>query len=119
MNKYLKNIGINANKAFKKKIDTKIKNRVLDKYAYLINKNKFKIINQNKKDVNYAKKKGLKETLIKRLNLDLKKIDQITKSIKIISKIKDPINITLSKWKRPNGLKIKKVSIPLGVIGII
>ena len=37
MNKYLKNIGINANKAFKKKIDTKIKNRVLDKYAYLIN----------------------------------------------------------------------------------
>jgi len=119
MNKYLKNIGINANKAFKKKIDTKIKNRVLDKYAYLINKNKFKIINQNKKDVNYAKKKGLKENLIKRLNLDLKKIDQITKSIKIISKLKDPINITLSKWKRPNGLKIKKVSIPLGVIGII
>ena len=51
MNKYLRNIGINAHKAFKKKIDTKIKNKVLDKYAYLINKNKFKIINQNKKDV--------------------------------------------------------------------
>ncbi len=119
MNKYLRNIGINAHKAFKKKIDTKIKNKVLDKYAYLINKNKFKIINQNKKDVYFAKKKGLKENLIKRLNLDLKKIDQIIKSIKIISKLKDPINITLSKWRRPNGLKIKKVSIPLGIIGII
>ena len=57
MNRYLKNIGINAHKAFEKKINTKIKNKVLDKYADLINKNKFKIINQNKKDLNFAKKK--------------------------------------------------------------
>ena len=119
MNKYLKNIGINANKAFKKKIDTKIKNKVLNKYAYLINKNKFKIINENKKDIKFARKKGLKENFIKRLNLDLKKINQIIKSIKIISKLKDPINVTLSKWSRPNGLKIKRVTIPLGVIGVI
>ncbi len=119
MNKYLKNIGINAQKAFEKKIDTKIKNKVLDKFAYLINKNKFKIINQNKKDVNFAKKKGIKENLLKRLILDIDKIEQIIKSIKIIIKLKDPIDIILSQSKRPNGLKIKKVTIPLGVIGII
>ncbi len=119
MNKYLKNIGINAQKAFEKKIDTKIKNKVLDKFAYLINKNKFKIINQNKKDVNFAKKKGIKENLLRRLILDIDKIEQIIKSIKIIIKLKDPINITLSQFKRPNGLRIKKVTIPLGVIGII
>jgi Gamma-glutamyl phosphate reductase len=119
MNKYLKNIGINAQKAFEKKIDTKIKNKVLDKFAYLINKNKFKIINQNKKDVNFAKKKGIKENLLRRLILDIDKIEQIIKSIKIIIKLKDPIDITLSQSKRPNGLRIKKVTIPLGVIGII
>ena len=119
MSIYLQNIGRNANKAFEKKIDTKIKNKVLDKYAYLINKNKFKIITQNKKDLNFAKKKNLKENLIKRLHLDIKKINNIIKSIKIIRKLKDPINATLSKWKRPNGLKIKKVTVPIGVIGVI
>ena len=119
MNIYLKKIGVNAHIAFKKKIDTKIKNKVLNKYAYLINKNKFKIINENKKDIKFARKKGLKENFIKRLNLDLQKINQIIKSIKIISKLKDPINVTLSKWSRPNGLKIKRVTIPLGVIGVI
>ena len=119
MDIYLKKIGVNAHIAFKEKIDTKIKNKVLNKYAYLINKNKFKIINENKKDIKFARKKGLKENFIKRLNLDLKKINQIIKSIKIISKLKDPINVTLSKWSRPNGLKIKRVTIPLGVIGVI
>ena len=119
MNVYLKKIGVNALIAFKEKIDTKTKNKVLNKYAYLINKNKFKIINENKKDIKFARKKGLKENFIKRLNLDLKKINQIIKSIKIISKLKDPINVTLSKWSRPNGLKIKRVTIPLGVIGVI
>ena len=119
MDIYLKKIGVNAHIAFKKKIDTKIKNKVLNKYAYIINKNKFKIIKENKKDIKFARKKGLKENFIKRLNLDLQKINQIIKSIKIISKLKDPINVTLSKWSRPNGLKIKRVTIPLGVIGVI
>ena len=119
MNNYLKNVGINAKKAFEKKIDNKIKNKVLDKFAYLINKNKFKIVNQNKKDIKFAKKKGLKENLLKRLILDINKINQIIKSIKIIRKLKDPVDVTLSQSIRPNGLKIKKVTIPLGVIGII
>tara|TARA_B100001250_G_scaffold366615_1_gene348111 strand:+ start:331 stop:1581 length:1251 start_codon:yes stop_codon:yes gene_type:complete len=119
MNVYLKKIGVNALIAFKEKIDTKTKNKVLNKYAYLINKNKFKIINQNKKDIKFAKKNYLKENFIKRLNLDLKKINQIIKSIKIISKLKDPTDVTLSKWSRPNGLKIKRVTIPLGIIGVI
>ena len=119
MNKYLKKIGINSQKAFKKKIHNKVKNKVLRKYSYLINKNKLKIINENKKDIASAKKKGLKENLIKRLNLDIIKIDQITKTINNISKLKDPIDLTLSKWTRPNGLRIKKITIPIGVIGVI
>ena len=119
MNKYLKNIGKNAQKAFNSKINTKKKNKVLKKFLTLIKKNKLKIINQNKKDVILAKKRRLKENLVNRLELNSKKIDQIVKSINNISKLKDPINLTLEKWSRPNGLKIKKVTIPLGIIGII
>ncbi len=119
MNKYLKNIGKNAQKAFNSKINTKKKNKVLKKFLILIKKNKLKIINQNKKDVILAKKRRLKENLVNRLELNSKKIDQIVKSINNISKLKDPINITLNKWNRPNGLKIKKVTIPLGIIGVI
>ena len=119
MNKYLRIIGENAQKAFNYKINKKKKNKVLKKFLILIKKNKLKIINQNKKDVILAKKRRLKENLVNRLELNSKKIDQIVKSINNISKLKDPINITLNKWNRPNGLKIKKVTIPLGIIGVI
>ena len=119
MNKYLRIIGENAQKAFNYKINKKKKNKVLKKFLILVKKNKLKIINQNKKDIIIAKKKRLRKNLIDRLELNSKKIDQIVKSINSISKLKDPINITLDKWNRPNGLIIKKVTIPLGVIGVI
>ena len=61
MKKYLPNIGKNAHKAFASKINTKIKNKVLYRFAKLINKNKSKIIKQNKKDINFAKKKIFKK----------------------------------------------------------
>ena len=112
-------IGIKARKASKYKITTKIKNKVLGDYAKLIKKEKKFIIIQNLKDVNYAKRKGLKENLINRLHLNDDKLNEIVNSILKITKLKDPINNILEKWKRPNGLNIKKVSIPIGVIGVI
>jgi glutamate-5-semialdehyde dehydrogenase len=112
-------IGIRARKASEYKITTKVKNKVLNDYAKLIKKEKKFIIIQNFKDVNYAKKKGLKENLIKRLHLNDNKLNGIVNSILKIAKLKDPIDNTLEKWKRPNGLNIKRVSIPIGVIGII
>ena len=77
------------------------------------------IIKENSKDIKFAIKKGLKSNLIDRLILDLKKLNLIILAINKIIKLKDPVDITLDKWKRQNGLKIKKVSIPIGVIGII
>ena len=65
------------------------------------------------------KLKKLKENLIKRLLLDKKKILQITNSIKKIISFKDPVDQTLKKWKRSNGLLIEKKTIPIGVISII
>ena len=112
-------IGIRARKASEYKVTTKVKNKVLNDYAKLIKNEKKFIINQNSKDINYARKKGLKENLIKRLHLNENKLDGIINSILKIAKLKDPIDNTLEKWKRPNGLNIKRVSIPIGVIGVI
>ena len=77
------------------------------------------IIKENKKDVKNAIKKGIKDNLIKRLILDDKKISNIINSIKNIIKLRDPTNIVLEKWRRPNGLNISKISIPIGIIGVI
>jgi len=115
----LLNIGKKARKAFLIQLDTKKKNKILKDYYQLINKNEKLILTENKKDIKNAQKKRLKENLIKRLILDHKKIKDIVNSIKKISKLKDPTNIILERWKRPNGLSISKVSIPIGVIGVI
>ena len=115
----MNSIGKNAKKALTKKIDTITKNKVLKKYILLIKKEQNLIIKENSKDIKFAIKKGLKSNLIDRLILDLKKLNLIILAINKIIKLKDPVDITLDKWKRQNGLKIKKVSIPIGVIGII
>ena len=119
MKEYLNFIGKKSKKAFLQKINTKTKNRVLNNFANLLSKKRKLIITQNKKDIKNAIKRSLKENLIDRLLVDSKKINQMIASIKLISKLKDPTNVTLSKWVRPNGLKIKRVTIPLGVIGVI
>jgi len=119
MKKYLTLVGKKSKKAFKIKINTKRKNKVLNNFASLLKNKKKLILLQNNKDVKKAKKNGLRENLINRLLLNSSKIEKMAASIKIISKFKDPTNVILNKWKRPNGLIIKKVSIPIGVIGII
>ena len=119
MNKSMNLIGARAKKASEKNINTKIKNRILNDYALLLDKERKSILRENKKDIRFAENKGLKENLINRLLLDEAKLKDIRESIKKISKLKDPVNVTLEKWNRPNGLNIKRVSIPIGVMGII
>ena len=119
MNKFMNLIGVRARNALKIKIDTKIKNKVLNDYALLLDKEKKNILIQNKKDVNLAKKNKIKENLINRLSINPIKLKGIQVSIKKIAKLKDPVNVTLEKWRRPNGLNIKRVSVPIGVIGVI
>ena len=112
-------LGINAKKASKIKIDTNKKNKVLKKFLKLIKKNKKIILKENNKDVNFAKRNDVKENLIERLKLSEKKLDEIQYSINKIIKLGDPIDKIIDKWKRPNGLLIKKISTPIGVIGTI
>ena len=112
-------VGKNARKAANIKISKKIKNKVLNDYCNLLLKNKKLIIKDNLKDIKIATQNKIKENLINRLILNEKKILQIIKSLKQIIKLKDPTNEVLEKWKRPNGLTISKVTIPIGVIGVI
>jgi len=112
-------IGKNAKKAASIEISAKEKNRVLRDYCKIILKNKELIIKENSKDIDLAVKKNLAENLINRLILNEKKILDIVKSLNEIIKLKDPTDLILEKWTRPNGLSISKVTIPIGVIGII
>ena len=114
---YLETIGKNAKKAFedlKSANHNKIK-KVLENYNYSLLKNKKRIIKENFKDVKNVQRKHLVDRLI----LNDKRIEGIRYSINQISKFKDPIGRVLEQWQRPNKLKIKKISTPIGVIGVI
>jgi len=114
---YLENIGKNAKKAFedlKAVKHSKIK-KVLENYNKSLQKNKRKIIKENYKDVKNVKRKHLVDRLI----LNEKRIEAIRYSINEIAKFKNPVGQILETWKRPNKLSIKKVSTPIGVIGVI
>jgi glutamate-5-semialdehyde dehydrogenase len=110
-------IGVNAKKALLvfNKISSAQINKVLSNYSQLILKNKKQIIKKNSIDV----KNMLRKHLVDRLVLNEKRIDALRYSINEIIKFPNPINKTLEKWKRPNGLEIKKVSTSIGVIGVI
>ena len=115
--KKLNQIGVNAKKALivLNRLNGEKINKVLSDYNLLIFKNKKQILQQNTKDVKSVKRKNLVDRLI----LDNKRIEGIRNSINQIMKFKNPLNRVLEKWKRSNGLTIKKVTTPIGVIGII
>ncbi len=119
MKNLLIKIGKKSKKAFVSQIQTNKKNKILKDYCLLIKKNKKLILKENQKDIRNAYKKKLENNLIDRLILSDKKILDIINSLKKIIKLRDPTNVILEKWKRPNGLKISKVSVPIGVIGVI
>ena len=119
MSRYMNLIGQNAKKALLEKINTKVKNKILKRYASLLDKEKNSIFVENTKDIKFALKKGLKKNLINRLAINHNKLCDIKDSISKIIKLKDPIDNILEKWNRSNGLTIKRVSIPIGVIGVI
>ena len=100
-------------------LDTVIKNEALGKAAENIKKKSKEIIAANKIDLAKAKQKKLASSLIDRLLLDNDRINSIVDGILEIIKLDDPVKKILSEWERPNGLLIQKVSVPLGVIGVI
>ena len=118
-NLYMDQFGKRAKIASNKLSNLSIKkrNEVLELYCYYLKKYSKQILKFNKRDILASTK--IKSSMIERLKLSNKKINQIRKSLIKIKNFKDPLGKNLSLWKRPNGLIIKKKSIPIGVIGII
>jgi glutamate-5-semialdehyde dehydrogenase len=114
-------IGSNARKANSKLAiaSTNEKNNALKIIAENIEKDTKEILNENQKDLDIAISKNKPKSVIDRLLLDKNSIKNISISIKNIISLDDPIGKIISSWERPNGLLIDKVSIPIGVIGII
>lgn len=100
-------------------VDTKAKNAALKQMANALIKNKKKIISANKKDLIAARRKKLSRAFLDRLTLTEKGIQEMSNSLIQISKLNDPVGSIIKSWYRPNGLKISKVRVPIGVILII
>ncbi len=120
-NTYMNILGVKAKQATGdlSQLNLVKRNSVLNQFAQYLKINSDLILKENKRDLFIAKSKKIKQSMIDRLKLDEKKIQKIRDSIQEIIKFKDPIGKTLSSWKRPNGLIIKKKTIPIGVIGVI
>ncbi len=100
-------------------IDAQTKSDALVLAADALVENQAQILSANEIDIKNGKEKGLSDSLIDRLRLTEERIKGIASSLKEIAEEEDPVNKILEKIERPNGLKINKVSVPLGVVGII
>ena len=100
-------------------VDIKKRNEAIKNIATQIKNFSEDLINENLKDIEIAKKHKLANPLINRLTLDKSNIQNIANSLEEIVGLKNPIGKIISEWKRPNGLHIQKISVPIGVLGII
>jgi glutamate-5-semialdehyde dehydrogenase len=98
---------------------TDVKNRALLNIARKLEESLEKIVSINVKDVSAGKKKGLAKSLLNRLELNKKRIDSMAKGLQEVVQLEDPVGEVLGIKRRPNGLEVGRIRVPLGVIGII
>lgn len=95
------------------------KNRALAAVADALDKNRASIISANKADIDAARANGMSESIIDRLLLNDKRIDGIIESLRLVIGQTDPVGEEVAGWKTPNGMTIRQVRVPLGVVAII
>lgn len=100
-------------------VDTETKNRALRAVADALLAESKSIIDANKKDIESARKKGIREAMIDRLTLTEERIAGIAEGVRQVAALPDPIGKTVDEWTRPNGLVISRKRVPMGVIAII
>ncbi len=117
----MKELGIRAlaAKDFLATVTTEQKNSALSAIADSLRKNSATIIEENKTDLENGRKNGLGEGMLDRLMLNEQRIEDIAAAVESVAALPDPCGLLLDEIKRPDGLVIKKVSVPIGVIGII
>jgi glutamate-5-semialdehyde dehydrogenase len=99
--------------------DARSKNLALEQVMKSLNENKQFILAENQRDIENAKKNNVRESLVDRLRLTEKRFDDMIKGIQVIIDQKDPVWKSNEVWTLENGLTISKMTVPLGVIGII
>lgn len=95
------------------------KNQALLSMANALRENQERIMAANKEDLAQGEKKGLSKALLDRLLLDAKRIEEMAQGLESVAALPDPVGEVVAMWKRPNGLEIGKMRVPLGVVGII
>ncbi len=95
------------------------KNTILHKMADAIDRLEPEIIAANEQDLKAGREAGLSVAMLDRLRLDAKRVREMSDGLRSVASLADPVGRVLSEVVRPNGLKIRKISVPLGVIGII
>ncbi|KPK45609.1 MAG: gamma-glutamyl phosphate reductase [Nitrospira bacterium SM23_35] len=95
------------------------KNAALMTMADSLKKKAKELMSANKKDVQFARGKGLSKALIDRLTLNEKRIDEMAKGLAEVAALPDPVGEITGMWQRPNGMNVGKMRVPIGVIGII
>jgi glutamate-5-semialdehyde dehydrogenase len=101
------------------KASSKQKNDALVRMAEALQKREKELLLENKKDIKFAQGKGLSKALIDRLTLNEKRIDEMSQGLFEVSALPDPVGEIIKMWKRPNGMTVGKMRVPIGVIGII
>jgi len=101
------------------KLSTQQKDNALCRMANALEANSERIITANQKDVDAAKARGIKASLLDRLALDKKKIVDMANQLREVSALADPVGAILNTWTRPNGLLIGQMRVPMGVVGVI
>ena len=101
------------------KLSTGVKNRALLAAAGKLLEEKDYILKANKEDYDNGQKNGMHQGMLDRLKLDEKRIEAMAEGLRQVANLEDPIGTTIESFERPNGLKISKVRVPFGVVGII
>ena len=100
-------------------ISTEIKNNALFKMAAGLEKDAAKLISENRKDLTEADKKGLSKAMIDRLTLTHDRIKTMADGLREVAALPDPVGEVLKMWRRPNGMEVGRMRVPIGLIGII
>ncbi len=100
-------------------LDASLKNKVLREAARELERRKNWLLAQNQKDLREARNQGLASAMIDRLTLTPSRIQEMAEGVRAVAKLEDPIGRIQARWRRPNGLRISRVSVPIGVILII
>lgn len=95
------------------------KNEALHAMAAKIRRSAADIAHENARDIDNARSKDLKPSFFDRLTLNPERIEAMARGLEDMAALPDPVGEVISKWKRPNGLEISRVRVPIGVIGII